>query len=152
MADFPDIEYTLQNYTVEPMVRNTVYSSNNTRQRKMMTKRDDIFEISMRLDETELAVFETFALTTINGGEDTFNFDYYVGDVAQVGTGLLVNGEYQVSYVSNNNWDITCQIELKDRDLSQEEGIYNLINGLSGFETAYSLFDALEDMINNNTL
>lgn len=155
MAAWPStLDYSENGYgwSVSPEVKRTEYSSRNTRQRKLRTKRDDRFTISMQLDETELDTFETFVLDTLNGGADTYTGPYFVNDTEYTGTLQIVNGQYSVNYLSEDYWGVTFQMEIKDRDMTEELAIYTLVNALSGFAGLYDIMQATETAVNDNNL
>lgn len=148
------VEYSQEGYGYEiaPAVVRTEFASRNTRQRRLMNKRDDIFTVNFRLTNSELQDWEEFVRDEIAGGGDTFTAPYYTSDVEYTGTFYLVDGLYDVSYVSIGFWNVACKLELKGRALTEEQNIYELIEDIGTFDDAYALFDALEDMINNNNL
>lgn len=140
-------------WSSSPDTLRSEYASNNTRQRKLRKKRDDLFTVSLRLDDTELGTFETFVLTTINNGADTFTGPYFVNDSGEyTGTLEILNGVYDVKYEANDQWFVSFQFEVKDRDLTEEQNIYEVVNALSGFTGLYDLIAATEDAVNNNNL
>lgn len=155
MATWPiELEYSEDGYSweVTPDVTRTQYASNNTRQRKLRKNRDDTFTVSMRLDETELATFEEFVLTTLNNGADEYTGPYYTSDVLYTGTLQIVNGEYSVTYLTADYWQVSFKFEVKDRSMTEEAAAYALVNSYSGFAGLYDIIQATEDAVNNNNL
>lgn len=154
MPTFPNLDYSTDGYgySVNPEVIQTSYSSGNTRQRKLMQKRDDIFSVSLRLTNSELATFENFVQADIEGGGLTFDAPYFDGDVERTGTAYIVNGNYSVNYLQNDYWQVSYDMEIKNRDMTGAQSIYEFVNEYSGFDGAKSLVDALEDCVNNNNL
>lgn len=156
MPTFPTFThaYTLEGYSYEvaPEVTRTQYYTGNARQRKHFQKRDDLFTIRLVLSNAELTTFENFVATDLENGSLTFDGPYFTSDIEYTGTLELVNGEYRVAYLTPDYWEVTYQCELKNRSMTNEDGVYSLIEGLGTFDAAYNIFDALEDMVNNNNL
>lgn len=151
---FPTVNFTLQGYSWEfdPAYIRSEYSSGNTRQRKLMRKNNDIFTCRHVFTDAQTLVMENYINTTLDRGSLTDTMPYYASDVELTGTGQIVEGNYNIASIHKNLWEFIYNMEIIDRDLTTEEGVYNLINGVSGFEAAYNLFDALEDMVNYNNL
>lgn len=139
-------------YSVEPDVIRSEFSTKNTRQRKLSAKRDDMFSIRFDVNDSQLQAWEEFVEADLSNGADLFTAPFYTSDVESTGNFYLVDGRYNVSAVAKNSWNIECNFELKGRTLTEEETIYNVIEEYGSFDTAYNIFDALEDMINNNNL
>lgn len=153
MADFPDINYNQDySFSFRPDVLRTEFSTKNTRQRLLFDNPDDLINIKIRANSADLATFEEFVLNTLDNGADTFNGPYYASDAEKTGTLEIVNGEYEVSYVQPDWWEIKYTAALKDRDLTDEENIYEMVQDQGGFDTYYDLIQATEDAINFNNL
>ena len=155
MATWPStLKYQEEGYgwSTEPQVTRTVFSSGNTRQRYMMKNRDDLFTVNVQADETQLAAFETFVLDTLNNGADTYTGPYYVSDVEYTGTLEIVDGAYEVQYLTANLWNISFSFYVKERDMTEEESLYDLVQETSGFNGLCELMPATEDAVNNNNL
>lgn len=152
---FPDICESSISYGSEPAIKRTTFHSKNTRQRLLRQKRDDMFSVSFQVTSTELGEFETFITTEIENGADTFTGPYYDG-MEQTGTLQIIDGQYSISYLSNDYWSLSYQFEVKGRDLSEQQNIYELVNELAdeytGPEEVFSVFDALSQLVNNNKL
>lgn len=153
MADFPDLKYQ-EGYSFEfsPDVVRTKYSSLNTRQRLMFGNSDDIFSVKIQADNADLATFEAFVIDTLDNGADTYTGPYYTSDSESTGTLEVLNGKYSVSYLQPDLWDITYKLSVKDRDLSDEQNIYEMVNDQGGFSEYYDLIQATENAINFNNL
>ncbi len=152
---FPDICESSISYGNNPEVTRTVYHSSNTRQRFLRQKRDDRFNVSYEVTDAELSAFETFITTEINNGADTFTGPYYDG-MEHTGTIEIINGEYNVNYLDSGNWSLSYSFEVKDRDLTDAQNLYESINDLADElgtpEEIFNLFDALSNLVNNNRL
>ena len=148
---FPDICESSISYGSEPEIKRTVYHTSNTRQRYLRKKRDDMFDVTYQVNSTELGEFEDFITTEINNGADTFTGPYYDG-ADHEGTLQIINGEYGVSYIAQDIWSLSYTFEVKDRDLTDAESVYELVNGNGGFDGLLDMFNALEDLVNNNEL
>lgn len=148
---FPDICESSISYGNNPDVTRTVYHSSNTRQRFLRQKRDDRFNVSYEVTDSELSAFEAFITTEISNGADAFTGPYYDG-ANHTGTIEIINGEYNVNYLDSGNWSLSYSFEVKDRDLTDAEAVYDLVNGAGGPDDLPALFNALEDLVNNNTL
>lgn len=146
--------YKLDNYSFEisPEVVRTQYHTGRARQRKHFEKRDDVFNVTLSLTNAELDTFENFVTSDLENGSLTYTGPYYTSDVQYSGTLEIIRGEYSFRLVPPDRWEVSFRMELKDRDMTEEDNIYALINSLSTFENAYNIFDALEDMVNNNNL
>lgn len=153
MADFPDLEYN-QDYSFQfsPTMVRTEFSSKNTRQRLLYGNPDDLFKVKIRGDSTDLGSFETFVLTTLNNGADTYNGPYYVDDIERTGTLEILNGDYEVKYIHSDYWEMSYTFSLKDRDLTDMQNIYEMVNDQGGFNEYYDLIQATEDAVNFNNL
>lgn len=151
---YPSINFILDGYScsVNPANVRTVFSSNNTRQRKRVEFRTDLFTVRHILTDADFATFESYISTTLDGGSLTDTMPYYVSDVELTGTGRVINGEYSASIIKPGLWDVSLQIEIEDRDLTEEQNVYETVNALGGFDSTKEWIDALEDMINNNNL
>jgi hypothetical protein len=155
MATWPStLTYSESSYSWEsmPVTSHTRFASENTRQRKLRKKRDDMFSVTLTVDATQLDTFETFVLTTLNNGADTYTGPYFVSDSEYTGTLQIINGEYTVRYLSENYWEVSYQFEVKDRSTTEEGNIYGLVNEYSGFTGLYDIIAATEDAVNNNNL
>ena len=139
-------------YSVTPDIVRSEFSTRNTRQRKRSENRDDIFSVSFDLSNSQLQDWEDFVIDEIDNGGDLFTAPFYTSDVENSGSFYLVGGQYDVSYISNNSWSVQCRLELKDRTLTEEQNIYELIEDYGTFPAMYSVLDALEDMANNSNL
>lgn len=154
MPTFPALSYseTSYSYDVAPAVYRTEYAGKNTRQRKIYKKRDDIFSVSLRLSSADLLTFENFVKDDINNGGDSFSAPYYTSDVELIGDAYLVNGQYSVNYIAPDVWDVSYSMQVIERDMTDAQNIYEVVEELSGFDNVSAIFDVLENMINNNNL
>ena len=153
MPTFPDLDYSQgYRYEINPDVLRTEYASRNSRQRFIIQNHDDLFTVSMKLDNADLSTFEDFVTDDLLNGSLTYDGPYFAGNVEKTGTLQIVDGLYDVNYLTNDYWDVSFQYELKDRDLTDEEGIYDLVNAFTDFDEVYAVFKALENMVNNNEL
>ena len=153
MPTFPDLKYGEgYSYTYSPQVIRTPYATRNSRQRVLVAQPNDVVSVKLRVDNTDLATLETFILDTLNNGADEFDGPYYTSDVVKTGTLQIVNGEYSIDYLANNYWDVSYSFEVKNRDMANEKGIYDLVNAFSGFQDLCGVLNALECMVNFNEL
>ena len=156
MPTFPTFTrpYTLEgySYSVGPDIDRTVFYTGNSRQRKRWTKRDDLFNARLVLSDSEFETFESFITTDLTNGSATYSGPYYTSDIEQTGTLEIIEGTYTADYLPPSSWAVSFQFEVKDRSLTDEDGIYDLIIGIGTFTEAYNIFDALEDMVNYNNL
>lgn len=148
---FPDLCYSSINYTINPEIKRTEYHSKNTRQRFLRPKRDDLYQVSVQLDTAGLNSFEAFMVDEANNGADEFQGPYYDG-LDRTGTLQIIRGQYQVNYLAKDWWNLSYSFEVKDRDLTDAENIYDFINDYGGFDGLSALFDALEQLVNYNEL
>jgi hypothetical protein len=152
---FPDICPSAISYGCSPEVKRTTYYTQNTRQRFLRQKRDDVFSVSYEVADDELGDFETFITAEIDNGASTFTGPYYDG-AEHVGTCEILEGAYSVSYIAQDIWSLSYSFEVKDRDLTDAQNLYELINDLadeySGPEEVFNVFGALAQLVNNNKL
>lgn len=152
---FPNICESSISYSSKPAVKRTVYHSKNTRQRFLRQKRDDEYRVSFQVTSTELGEFEDFMVNDIDNGANTFIGSYYDG-MEQTGTLEIIEGKYSVSYIAENYWSLSYAFEVKGRDLSEQQNLYELVNELAneytGPEEVFNVFDALSQLVNNNKL
>lgn len=149
---YPDLCYSSISYNVAPSVKRTPYHTRNSRQRMLLVNRDDVFDVSARVTSTVLGEFETFITDEINNGADTFEGTYYDGDVERTGTLLIPNGEYEVSYVAPDIWDLSFTFEVQERDMTDSQNIYEVVNEYDGFDELSEVLSALAITVNENTL
>lgn len=149
---YPDLCYSSISYNVTPSVIRTSYHTRNSRQRMLLVNRDDVFDVSARVTSTVLGEFETFITDEINNGADTFEGVYYDGDVERTGTLLIPNGEYEVSYVAPDIWDLSFTFEVQERDMEDAQNIYEVVNEYDGFDGLSEVLSALAITVNENTL
>lgn len=154
MSSLPDIKYTLEGYSyrVTPDTIRTEFYSGNTRQRALRKNRNDVFTVRHIVTNAQLSSLETFFQDTINNGADEFTAPYYVSDVEYSGSFLLLEGSYSSQNISPSYSSFSYNIEIQDRDMTNEEAIYDLVNALSGFESMYDLMQETEYAVNNNNL
>jgi hypothetical protein len=148
---FPDICESSISYALSPEIKRTVFHSSSTRQRFLRQKKTDVFNVSYEVTSSELGDFETFITTEIDNGADTFTGPYYDG-ADHTGTIEILSGRYSVSYIAEDLWSLSYSFEVKDRDLSDAQNIYELVEEYAGFDELSPLFSALEDLVNNNRL
>lgn len=152
---FPDICETSISWSSGAEVQRTVFHSQNVRQRYLSQKRDDVFSVTYELTDSELAEFEAFYADEINNGADTFSGPYYDGE-ERTGTIEILNGEYSYNYIFPGLWNVTYEFEVKDRDLSDAqalyEGIESLESGVGSEQDLYDLMVATAQAVNNNRL
>lgn len=151
---YPAFNFILDGYScsVTPSNVRTVFSSNNTRQRKRVESRNDTFSVRHILTTSEFLSFENYVNDTLNGGELTDSMPYYVSDYELTGTGRIIDGEYTARKFTNDLFDVSFTMQIEGRDLTEEQNIYESINALGGFDSTKEWIDALEDMVNNNQL
>ena len=147
-----ELKYDEEGYswTANPGVSRAAFHSNNTRQRLVSNKRDDVFSVTVQTDSAGLLVFENFVKDDLNNGADTYDGPYYVSDVEKTGTLRIIEGTYQVNMQAVDIWTISFQFEVVGRDFTDEEAIVTFVNDLEGFPT--DLMVATEDAVNNNTI
>lgn len=154
MPDFPDFEYQESGYSFESVTDTvlTEYVSRNTRVRRYLDNRDFNFNVSHQFTDAQFKEFKEFVLNDLSNGADTYTGPYFVSDVEKSGTLQIVNGEYSADYLTSNLWRVSYVFQLKDRDYTDEESIYDFINDFGGFDGLYELIKATEDAVNFNNL
>ena len=152
MATFPALCYFTIGYSVGPEVIRTQTYTASTRQRFMRLKRDDLFNVTLRLDATDFATFDAFIVTDINNGADTFTGPYYDGDVERTGTLEIVDGTYAVNLLQPDLWEVSYSFEVKERDMTEADNTYAIVVEVGGFDEINALFNALEITVNENEL
>ena len=152
MATFPDICYYSTSFAVAPEVVRTQYHSFNTRQRQLWKKRDDLFSVTLRLDTVDFNTLDSFIINDLNNGADEFTGPYYDSDVESTGTLQIVDGTYSASLLAPDVWEISYTFEVKNRDMTDADSVYDLVNGNGGFDGLNDLFNALEILVNENIL
>lgn len=153
MPDFPAFSrsYSLDDYSYEvsPDVSRTQYFSGNSRQRKLIENRDDVFSVSLFLSDSELSEFESFIDIDLDGGALTFSGPYYTMSSEQIGELQIINGAYSAENIQNQVWQVSYQFRIFDRDLTAEQSIYDIVSDQGSFDSAKNIFDALADLANN---
>jgi hypothetical protein len=99
-----------------------------------------------------LVTFEDFVTDDIDYGSLTYTGPYYTSDVEYTGTLEMIEGTYNCALVPPSSWEVTFQFELKDRDMTEEDTIYDVVEDLGTISNTSAIILALEDMVNNNTL
>ena len=142
-------------YESSQEIKRTVYHSKNTRQRFLRQNRNDNFSVSYQVSSSKLSEFESFIVDDISLGADTFQGPYFDG-VEQTGTLEIINGRYNVRYVAQDLWDLSYSFQVKDRDFTEAQTLYEMINDLADEigdpEDVFDLFNALSSLVNNNKL
>lgn len=153
MPTFPDLKYsTGYSYSVEPDVIRTDFFSRNSRQRKITSDRNDTFNVRIRVDDAGYTLFDTFIIDELENGSLTFDGPYFVGNNEKTGTLEIIGGTYSASYLVNDYWDISYSFELKNRDMSDEQSVYEVVNAYNGFDPLGGVLDALALLVNENNL
>lgn len=152
MATFPNLCYYSIGFGVQPEVIRTQYSSSNTRQRYMWKKRDDVFNVTLRLDTTDFTTLDNFIINDLNNGADTFTGPYYDSDVEKTGTLEIINGSYSANLLQPDLWEVSYSFEVKDRDMTDAEAVYGMITDNGGFDGLGDIFNALAIAVNENNL
>lgn len=146
--------YLIEGYSYSPSyaVKTTVFNTKNTRRRKTHINNDVVFSVQLMLSDSELATFEDYVRDDINYGSSDFTGPYYTSDVEYTGTLHIINGEYSAELVPPNSWRVSYNMLLRERDMSEEENIYDTVIGLGTFQNAEDVLSALAIMVNENTL
>ena len=119
-------------YRYSPSTVYSQFSSQNTRVRQYLDKRTYAFSCQLHMSNAELAIFESF-YASINNGADEYTGEYFTSGTPKTGTLQIVDGVYSKQYLSNNLWLISYNFELKDRDFSDEQMIYESVIAAGGF-------------------
>lgn len=117
----------------EPSVTQTRYSSGNIRQRKLFANSRYVFDITLRLTDSEFATFESFVINNLKNGANYFNGTYAVSDLTETGKCRIIDGQYNAQYIKNDWWNVSYSFEVIDIDLSNHLNVYTLVNSASGF-------------------
>lgn len=152
MATFPDLCYYSIDFGVQPEVTRTQYSSSNTRQRYLWKKRDDVFNVTLRLDTTDFTALDSFIIDDLNNGADTFTGPYYDSDVERTGTLQIINGSYSANLLFPDVWEVSYSFEVKNRSMDDAGAIYDVVNDNGGLEGLGDIFNALAIAVNENEL
>lgn len=145
LRDYQVGNYT---YTFGPDVNVSEYSDRNIRQRAKWDNRDTIFNVAELLTETTLGDFEYWVNETLNGGVDSYTGAYWDADVQKSATMEIVGGLYSFQYNSPNDIQVSYQIEVRDRDLTDAQNLYEYAEG--GGDLSPTFAQAIEDAVNNN--
>jgi hypothetical protein len=156
MPTFPTFtrSYSTEGYTYEvghEVVR-TQFHTGNSRQRKLFENHDDRFSASLILSDSELETFESFVKTDLDYGASTYTGPYFTSDAEYTGTIEMVDGAYTADLVPPESWKVSFNFIVKDRDMTEENTIYDTVISLGSISNTYNVISALEDMVNNNTL
>lgn len=150
---FPDVKFTIEGYSIshEPAELYTEFSSRRTRNRKLFTKNNYIIKCRHVFTDAQTLEMENYINGFLSGGSKPDMMPYYPGIPGEC-LGFILDGEYEMIAIHKNLWEFKYTIELVDRDMSAEKGIYDLVNEYSGFDGFLSFANALEDAVNNNSL
>jgi hypothetical protein len=142
-------QYLLEgySYSFEPDVLVTEYSTRNRRQRALYTKTETVFNVSERLNLSELANFEHWVNVTLSNGADEFTGSYWDGDIEKTASLRIVDGYYTFEHGSQNDVLVSYQIDLQYRDMTDAGNIYDLATQATFTSEYYNLF---EKMVNLN--
>jgi len=154
MATFPDFDYTENGYgwTCEPDSIRTEYASRNSRKRRLFKNRDDLFTVSLKLTAAQLIEFEDFVLDDLDNGADVFTGPFWTYDVERTGDLQILDGRYDVNYLTPDYFGVSYSFYLRDRDFTDDGLIYDLVNAATGFENLYGIMEATDKAINDNEL
>lgn len=152
MAIWPEsLKYSVESWSYSPTVLRTQYATNNTRQRQIIQDDDYLFNVSMSLNSDQLATFEEFVLNDLNQAADEYTGPYYTSDVEYTGTLQPTGDSYTANHLGVGHWNVSYSFNLKNRDMTNEDNAYALINEFGGFDTGLNeLMDALEIALNTS--
>lgn len=139
-------------YSFEPASQVTEFSTMNRRQRSLYQKRNTVFNVSERLNLSQLADFEEWVNVTLNNGADSFTGSYWDSDVESTGTLNIINGSYTFNHESSKSITVSYQIETQERDMSTAATVYQYyLDGLIFDESYYNAFEKLVNLNNFQT-
>ena len=144
-------QYLLEgySYSFEPEVLVTEFSTRNRRQRSLYQKRNTVFNVSEKLNITQLAEFEEWINVTLRNGADSFIGSYWDGDVERTGTLNIIDGYYTFDHQSSKDITVSYQIETQNRDMTQAAAIYQLyLGGAPFYEQYYNVFERMVNLNN----
>jgi len=146
------VSYRIDSYSfsVNHSVSRTEYHSNNTRQRKRYENRNDIFSVSLMLNDEDLNEFEFDFQIKHDYGGNTFQAQYWVSDVPKTGTALLVSGSYQATLLADDIWNLSYTLEIIDRDMTDQQNVYEVVSTYTDFDAFASVINATSGL--NSTL
>lgn len=136
MPSWPStLQLDFENYgfEVNPDTFISKMASNRTRQRRRMKNRNDIFNIQLTVDATQLATFTTFFETTLNQGVDSFTANYYPYQIAQSGTFYIKDAEYTRVELASDLWRINMKWIIINRSMTYAQIVYDSVNTNGGF-------------------
>lgn len=144
--------YLIDGYSYAPQyeVNSYTFHSKNTRRRKTHTDNDVVFNVGLVLSNAEFETFESYVQNDLSFGADDFTGPYFTSDVKYTGTLHIINGEYEAELVSPNYWRVSYQFLLRDRDMTQEEAIYDDIIALGTFANARNVINLLAELVNED--
>lgn len=120
-------------------------------QRRVTDRRNDILSVALSLTAAEFTAFETFVQTDLNQGADQFTGPYYDGAGYQTGTVQLVGGSYTATW-NGTHFDVAAQLQVFGRTDPRQEDIAAALTYDTTIENLFTVFDALENAVNNNNL
>lgn len=113
-ATLPNPSINMSGTVRRPLIGTQMDGRHRTRRR--WTGRQEEHNVSWVLDETELAAFETFVDTTLEGGSLFFDIDLPLDGAAATVTVRFKNGDFQKAYNAHNHWRISAILE---REIAQ---------------------------------
>lgn len=149
-----ELDYSTTSYgwSVTPDVVTSVSLTGLSRSRPLRIRRDDVFTINMRLTASELETFEDFVKGDLENGTLYYDAPIYTSDVPQTVSLRIINGEYSVTHLHTNYYEVNMNVELSERLLSQEQLLYEIVIEHGGFEQFWGIIEATEDAVNANNL
>jgi hypothetical protein len=136
-------------YGSNPLVNRQRSVTGYQRQRAKQKNRDDVFNVTLSLTNSQLTTFKTFS----KANPDTFIGPYFDCDVAQTGTLRIVGGNYSVAQQPPNYWLVSFTLEVIDRNHAIASDVYDLAIAMgAAFLDLGPITTALEIAVNESDL
>lgn len=131
-------EYLIENYSYsfDPVTLSSEYATKNYRQRALYVNPDTIFNVTESLTASEFASFQAF-VDGLDYGANSFTANYFDGGLERTATGYIVRGEYSYVYNSPNEIEVSYQLEIRNRDLTSGQTLYDIFVAGVPFDSDY---------------
>jgi hypothetical protein len=111
----------------------TNFGTGNSRVRKIIDRNEDTVSVTSLVDADGLNAFNIFYYQELNNGEEEFQGPYHVGIDQKTGTLQIVDGTYSVRRLSGDIYEISYSFRIIDRDMTDEDAVYDAVILNGGF-------------------
>lgn len=135
--------------SVEPDVSRNTTATGHAQQRVLSRDRDDVFNVSSRMNGTQLAQFKQF----LTNNPSWFIGPYFDCDYEQIGVLRVINNAYSIKPIKPDEFLVSWQIEVQDRSTEIGEILFDMASELGAdLYTLKNIAGLLAKAVNENDL